>query len=247
MIQLEGRNPVLEALKSDREIEKIILKKNISGKVVDEIINMANNQEIAVKRVHKNKIKNRSKTNNSQGVIALAEPEKIYSVKEIIDYSKKGQTPPKIILLDHLKDPHNFGAILRTAYASGVDGVIFPSDRAAGITPVVRKTAAGAIEYIKLARVANINYTIKKLKDNNIWIAGLELEAEDNYYDRNLSLPLGIVIGSEGTGLKKLVKENCDFLLKIPMKENINSLNVSVATGIVLYEIYRQCHQLNKE
>jgi len=166
-------------------------------------------------------------------------------VEEIINHSKNGETPPLIVLLDHLKDPHNFGAILRTAYASGVDGVVFPSDRAAGITPVVRKTAAGAIEYIKLARVANINYTIKKLKDNNFWIAGLELEGADNYYDRNLSLPLGVVIGSEGTGLKRLVKENCDFLLKIPMQENIDSLNASVATGIVLYEVYRQRYQQN--
>ena len=239
MIQIEGRNPVWEAVKGKRHIQKIFLKNNASGEVINNIQKEAGKKNIIIKRVSKHRIKNMAQTGNPQGVIAQAEPENLYSPDEIIEYAQKRDETPLILLLDHLKDPHNFGAILRTAYAAGAHGVIYPKDRAADITPVVRKTSAGAIEHIMLAKVANINYTIKKLKNNKIWIAGTALEG-NIYYEQNLKLPLGIVIGSEGAGLKRLVRENCDFLLKIPMKDNIDSLNASVASGIILYEVFRQ-------
>ena len=240
MPQIEGRNPVIEALKGRRKIDKIFLKNDIKGENISQIISQANQQDIPVQRVKKRELKDRAKSHSHQGVIALAQPIELFSVEDILDVAQKKEEPPFIVILDHIQDPHNFGAIIRTAYAAGAHGVIFPKDRAADISPVVVKASAGAIEHMMMVKVANINYTIEKLKQKRVWIAGAEIKEADVYYQRNLQGPIGIVIGNEGTGLKRLVKENCDFLIKIPMKGKLGSLNASVASGILFYEIFRQ-------
>ncbi|MFW5984646.1 MAG: 23S rRNA (guanosine(2251)-2'-O)-methyltransferase RlmB [Halanaerobiaceae bacterium] len=241
MAQVEGKNPVYEALKGQRKIHEIFVKKGFSEDRIDEIINLAAQKGCRVNKVLDSEFEKRASTSVHQGIIAVGEDIKLWTIEELIDYAKKGEEPPLFVILDQIQDPHNMGAIIRTAYAAGAHGVIFPSDRAAGInSPVVLKSSAGAAEHLPLARVANINYTIKKLKQSGFWVAGAELQQATTFYKQDLKGSLALVVGNEGSGLRRLVKENCDFLVKIPLKRDLDSLNVSVAAGILLYEIVRQ-------
>ncbi len=237
MAQIEGRNPVIEAIKSDREIDKIM----IAGKEgsIKKILGMAKYKGIIVQNVDRNKLDEISESHSHQGVIAMVSDYKYQELDEVIETVKQKGEDAFIIILDEITDPHNLGSIIRTADAVGAHAVIIPKRRSVGITAVVAKASAGAVEYVPVCKVTNIVNTIKKLKDEGLWIAAADMDGEV-FYNQNLKGPLGLVIGSEGFGISRLVKENCDFTIKMPMIGNVTSLNASVAGGILLYEIFKQ-------
>ena len=240
MAKVEGRNPVIEVLNGKRRVEKILILKSAQGQVIDKIYNLAQDKNVSIERVTKGKLDNLAKSHAHQGVIAFAEDLDYYSLDNLVEQAKEQSDNPFLVLLDEIKDPHNFGSILRTAEAAGVDGVIIPKRRAVGFTPVVVKTSAGAVEYLPVAQVTNLARTIEQLKEEGFWIAGADLEAKQSCYQADLGGSLGLVIGSEGSGMRRLVKEKCDFLIKMPMEGQIESLNASVAAGILIYESLRQ-------
>lgn len=240
MAKIEGRNPVFEALKGKRRIDNILIQKDISGDRINAIVEQAENQKIRIERVPRIKLDQMAESHSHQGVIAFAAEKKLVSPEEIISFAKEKGEKPFIVILDQIQDPHNFGAIVRTAYAAGAHGIIFQEKRAVGITPVVVKSSAGAIEHIKLSMVSNINYAIDKIKDEGVWVAGADIDGDQYYFDTDFKGSTAIVIGSEGEGLRRLVKEKCDFLVKIPMPGSLGSLNASVAAGVLIYEAVRQ-------
>lgn len=232
-----GRNPVNEAIRSDREIDKILIKKgNHEGSIIP-ILKMAREKGFFIQEVEKQKLDFLADGGNHQGIIAFAAAHEYVSVEDILSRAKeKGAF---IIICDKITDPHNLGSILRTANCVGADGVIIPKHNSVGLNSVVAKTSAGAIEYTPVARVTNIAREIDRLKDAGLWIAGADMEGEE-MYRANLTGGIGLVIGSEGEGISRLIKEKCDFLVKIPMFGSINSLNASVAAAVLMYEISRQ-------
>jgi len=238
--QIEGRNSVLELLESDRDINKILIAKGEKHGSINKIITIAKQRKIIIAEVERQKLNAISETNNHQGVIAIVPPFNYSSVEDILNEAKEKNEDPFILILDGIEDPHNLGSIIRTAETAGVHGVIIPKRRAASVNATVSKSSAGAVEHVKIARVNNINETIKYLKEEGLWICGTDGDAKDYYYNQNLKGALAIVIGSEGFGMSRLVKENCDFLVKIPMKGKITSLNASVSAGIVIYEAVKQ-------
>ena len=181
-----------------------------------------------------------SQTGNHQGVIAIVPPFEYCDVDDILNVAKEKNEDPFIIILDGIEDPHNLGAIIRTAETAGAHGVIIPKRRAVGVNSTVNKSSAGAVEYMKVARVNNITETMNYLKEQGLWIIGTDMDTDRYYYNQDMTGPIAIVIGSEGFGMSRLVKENCDILVKIPMKGNITSLNASVSAGIVMYEVVKQ-------
>lgn len=238
--QVEGRNSVLELLESGRDINKIFIEKGDRVGSIKEIIAKAKERKIIITELDKVKFSNMAQTNNPQGVIAVVPPFDYCDIYDIIDSAKEKDEQPFILILDGIEDPHNLGSIIRTAETAGVHGVIIPKRRAVAVNATVNKVSAGAVEHMKIARVNNINETINTLKKEGIWICGTDINTEKYYYNQDLTGPLAIVIGSEGFGISKLVKENCDFLVKIPMKGKVTSLNASVSTGIVVYEAVKQ-------
>lgn len=234
-----GRNPVREALKSGRDMDKILVKKGeIEGSLVP-IIKLAKSQGIPVIETEKQKLDQLAEGGNHQGVIAYVATHTYCEVKDILNTAREKGKDPFIIILDKITDPHNLGSIIRTANCVGADGIIIPKRNSVGLNSVVAKTSAGAIEYTPVAKVTNISQTIESLKKEGIWVAGAEAGG-DTMYKTNLKGPLALVIGSEGEGISRLVKESCDFLVEIPMYGNINSLNASVAAAVLMYEISRQ-------
>ena len=181
-----------------------------------------------------------SQTENNQGVIAIVPPFNYCDVDDILEYAKQKNEKPFILILDGIEDPHNLGSIIRTAETAGVHGIIIPKRRACLVNSTVAKVSAGAVEYMKIARVNNINDAINYLKENDVWICGTDMNTDKYYYDEDYTVGIGIVIGSEGYGMSRLVSKNCDFLVKIPMKGKIGSLNASVSAGIVMYEVVKQ-------
>ncbi|PRX26187.1 23S rRNA (guanosine2251-2'-O)-methyltransferase [Orenia metallireducens] len=240
MVNVEGRNPVIEALRAGRRIEKILVLHSAHGGPIDEIYKLAKKRNIKIEKVDNNQLDSMADSHAHQGVIAVAEELKYWDIDDLIEHAKKESDEPLLILLDELKDPHNFGSILRTADAAGAQGVVIPNRRSVSFTPVVAKSSAGAIEYVPVAQVTNLSRTIDKLKDAGFWIGGADIDAKQTCYQANLKGALGLVIGSEGSGMRRLVKEKCDFLIKLPMKGHVDSLNASVATGILIYETVRQ-------
>ncbi len=240
MRHVEGRNPVIELLKDGKNIEGLYLQKGLRGDKIKQIINLAEKQGIEIVFLTKYRLNQKAVTDSHQGVIALASDIQTYGLKNTINYLSNLEKDPLVLILDHIQDPHNFGAIIRTAHAAGVDAIIYPKDRACGITTTVDKVSAGAIEHMRLVEVVNINRTIEILKDNYFWIAGADVSAENNYYTQDFEGKFALVVGHEGSGLNRLTKEKCDFLIKIPMENKFSSLNVSVATGVILFEINRQ-------
>lgn len=237
--QLEGRNAVLEVLKSGRDIEKIIVQKgNVEG-TIRRIVGIAKEKGIVVQEVVKQKLDEMSQTKNHQGVIAIVSEHEYADVEDIINSAESKGEKPFIIILDNITDPHNLGAIIRTAECAGAHGVIIPKRRSVGLTAVVGKTSAGAIEYMPVARVTNIARTIDDLKSRGIWVACADMGGDD-YFDASLDGALALVIGSEGEGVSRLVKEKCDFTVSIPMYGKISSLNASVAAALLMYEAVRQ-------
>ncbi len=237
---IEGRNPVLEALKSGREIEKIIIAKGTKEGSINKIVGMARDKNIMIQNVDRSRLDAMSDTNSHQGVIAIAASYSYKTVEDILELAKEKGEAPFIIVLDEIEDPHNLGAIIRSAECAGAHGVIIPKRRSVGITAVVAKTSAGAIEYLPVAKVTNISATIEMLKKENIWVYGADVEGEHYYYEKDLRGPIALVIGNEGKGMSRIVKEKCDFLIKIPVLGNVSSLNASVAASILAYDVVRQ-------
>lgn len=243
MTNIEGRNPVIEVLRSDRQIDKIMIANGAKEGSIKKIIGMAKDKNIVVQYVDKNKLDEISKSHAHQGVIAVVSDYKYYELDELIENAKNKGGDMFFIILDEITDPHNLGTIIRTADAVGAHGVIIPKRRSVHITPVVAKASAGAVEYVPVCKVTNIVNTIKRLKEEGLWIAAADMDGQV-FYEQNLTGPLGLVIGSEGFGISRLVKQNCDFTVKMPMTGNVTSLNASVAGGILLYEIFRQRNQV---
>lgn len=237
--QLEGRNAILEVLRSGRDIEKIMVAKgNVEG-TIKRIIAMAVEKGVVIQEVSRQKLDEISQTKNHQGVIALVSAHNYVEVEDILAAAREKGEDPFVLLLDGITDPHNLGAILRTAECAGVHGVIIPKRRSVGLNATVGKTSAGAIEYMPVARVTNIVQTMEYLKKEGLWIACADMKGLD-HFDTNMKGPLALVIGSEGDGVSRLVKENCDFTASIPMYGKISSLNASVAAALLMYEVVRQ-------
>lgn len=233
-----GRNPVIEALKADKLIDTIFVNREGGGSL-SLIVKMAKEKEIVVKEVSEQKLSNMSKGGAHQGVIAMGACAEYVEIEDILALAKERGEDPFVIICDEIEDPHNLGAIIRTAESAGAHGIIIPKRRSASLNHTVFKTSAGAASWLPVARVPNIVAAIDELKKNGIWIYGTDASGED-YTKANLKGPIGLVIGSEGFGMGRLVASKCDFMLKLPMKGKITSLNASVAAGIFMYEIVRQ-------
>jgi len=237
---IEGRNPVIEALRSDAEIDTILINKDAAQGSLNKIFELAKKKNILIKNVDRALLDRLSENKNHQGVIAEAMEYKYKDIDDIFNYAKEKKEKPFIVILDEITDVHNLGSIIRSAECLGAHGVIIPKRRAAQVNSVVAKSSAGAIEYLPVCRVTNIGDTLETLKEKGLWIYGADMEGEKYIYEENFDVPVGLVIGSEGSGLGRLVKEKCDVLIKIPMKGNINSLNASNAASIIIYEIMKQ-------
>ena len=227
-------------MESDRDINKIFVSDGEKHGSINKIIALAKEKKVIINEVSKAKLNQMSQTENNQGVIAIVPPFNYCEIEDILDLAKNRDENPFILILDGIEDPHNLGSIIRTAETAGVHGIIIPKRRAANVNSTVAKVSAGAVEYMKIARVNNINDAINTLKENDVWICGTDMDTDKYYYDEDFTGGIGIVIGSEGYGISRLVKENCDFLVKIPMKGKITSLNASVSAGIVMYEVVKQ-------
>ena len=238
--RIEGRNPVFEALKSGRRIDKLFIQRDLSDGSLVKIRAIAREKGIVISEVAKQKLDSMSHTGSHQGVIAYSAMHEYCEIDDILNLAREREEAPLIVIADEITDPHNLGSIIRTADAAGVHGVIIPKRRAVGLSAVVAKASAGALEYVPVCKVGNISSAIEELKEKGLWIAGAAMDGESVYGKADLTGPLAIVIGSEGNGISRLVKEKCDFLISIPMYGNINSLNASVAAGILMLEAARQ-------
>ncbi len=233
-----GRNAVLELLKSDKDINKIFVEAGEKHGSIKEIIARAKENKVVLVEVEKSKLDMMAE--NHQGVVAIVPPFSYCEIEEILEYAKEKDEDPFILILDGIEDPHNLGSIIRTAETAGVHGIIIPKRRSVLVNSTVAKVSTGAVTYMKIARVNNLNETIRKLKEYGLWIVSADGEAKTLYYNQDLKGPLALVIGSEGFGISKLVKDNSDILIKIPMKGKITSLNASVSAGIIMYEVVKQ-------
>lgn len=239
---IEGRNAVIEALRANVTIDKIFIAKGETDATLGHIASSAREKGIVVVDADRRKLDNMSRTHSHQGVIALAAVRAYVSVDDILEIARKKGEPPLIVVCDELSDPHNLGAVIRTADAAGAHGVIIPKRRSAGLTAVVAKTSAGAVAHVPVARVPNIPTLLKELKEEGVWVFGTAARGTTTLYQADLKGPAAIVIGSEGDGMGRLVTEQCDFTVSIPMFGAINSLNASAAAAVLLYEAVRQRH-----
>jgi len=239
---IAGRNPVLEALKSGRQLNRIIFARNISHhSAIAEIIYLARKNNVPTEYVDREAIDRMcSKDIVHQGVVAYGSSKEYISLDDLLEISREKNEEPLYCVLDGIEDPHNLGAIIRTAEASGFHGIVIRSRRAAKITEAVSRASAGAIEYVPVAMVTNISQAIETLKKNNVWITGVDVRGDMEYTKADLKGATAIVIGGEGQGISELVRKHCDFLVSIPMKGKITSLNASIASALVMYEAFRQ-------
>lgn len=238
--QVEGRNSVLELLESGKDINKIFVTKGERHGSINKIVAIAREKKVIIVEKDKRQMDEMAQNENYQGVIAIVPPFEYCKIEDILDVAKERNEDPFVLILDGIEDPHNLGSIIRTAETAGVHGIIIPKRRAVGVNSTVNKVSAGAVEHMKIARVTNISDSIDKLKDAGLWICGTDINTEKYHYNQDLTGPLGIVIGNEGSGISDKVKKNCDFLVKIPMKGKVTSLNASVSAGIVIYESVKQ-------
>jgi len=236
---IEGRNAVMEAFRSGKSIDKLYVLDGCQDGPVLSIKREAKKQDTIIRYVDKERLDQLSETGKHQGVIAYAAAYEYAEVDDILNLAKEKGEDPFILLLDNIEDPHNLGAIIRTAHLAGAHGVIIPKNRAVGLTATVARTSAGALNYLPVAKVTNLSKTIEELKKEGLWFAAADMDGTV-MYDANLTGPIGLVIGSEGEGVSRLVKEKCDYTISIPMKGKIDSLNASVAAGVLAYEIVRQ-------
>ncbi len=237
--RLEGRNSVMEAIRAGRTIDKVYIQDGLRDNTISRIISKLKGTGTLISFVKKERLDSMSETGHHQGIIAQTTSYEYSSIEDIFELAKKKNEPPFIILLDEIMDPHNLGAIIRTANIAGAHGVIIPKHNATGLTATVVRASAGAINFTPVVKVTNISKTIEELKGRGLWFACADMGG-DEMYKCNLTGAIGLVIGNEGTGVSRLVKEKCDYIVSIPMKGDIESLNASVATGILAYEIVRQ-------
>lgn len=237
---LVGRNAVMEALRSGRSINKILIAKGDRQGSIKEIIGAAKDSGVLLQEVDVKKIGDLAKDQRHQGVLAYVSPVEYVEIEDILQKAADLGEAPFIVLLDELEDPHNLGAILRTADAAGVHGVLIPKRRSCPLSATVAKTSAGAVEYVPVARIGNIAQTIKELKKLGFWVVGADMDGDKKYYEADLTGALVLIIGNEGKGISRLTREQCDFLVQIPMAGKINSLNASVAGSILMYESFKQ-------
>ena len=235
--KIEGRNAVYEFLKTDKMVYEIFISDRIKKESISDILKRANDRKLKISFIDKEGINKVATIENHQGMIALVEDYNYSNFKEKIN-SIKGNG--FVLICDNIQDPHNLGAILRTADATGVDLVVIPKNRSVEITPVVTKVSVGATEYVPVCKVTNISRAIDELKEKGYWITATDMDGEKAYFDSDLRGNVAIVVGSEGSGIRRLVKEKCDFIVNIPMKGRIESLNASVAASILMYEVVRQ-------
>ncbi len=237
---IEGRNAVTEALRAGRPLDKVFIAKGETDDALGHIASKARQTGAVVVEADRRKLDAMSVTHAHQGVIALASIKAYVDINDILQIAKDRNEPPLVIVCDEISDPHNLGAIIRTAECTGAHGVIIPKRRSAGITAIVSKTSAGAVEYMAVARVANITAALKELKKAGVWVYGADAGGESHLWQTDLTGPAALVIGSEGGGLSRLVLENCDFRVRIPMVGKISSLNASVSASVIMYEVLRQ-------
>ena len=237
---LVGRNAVTEALRAGRDINRLLLAEGDREGSIAEILALAKERGIVWQFVERSKIEAVAGGHRHQGVLAYVAPVEYADMEDILHRAKESGEPPFLLLLDGLEDPHNLGALLRTADATGVHGVLLPRRRSVSLNATVAKTSAGAIEYVPVAHIGNVVQTLKGLKEKGFWVAGADMGGPQAYYEANLTGPLVLVIGSEGKGISRLAREACDFLVSLPMVGHINSLNASVAGSIMMYEVLRQ-------
>lgn len=238
-----GKNPVIEALKSERDINKILIAEGSQRGQMQQITQLAKENGVLVQFVPKKKI-DQITDQIHQGVLAYVAAYQYAELDDLFAAAEKKQEPPFFLLLDEIEDPHNLGSIMRTADAVGAHGIIIPKRRAVGLTATVAKASTGAIEYIPVVRVTNMARTIDELKERGVWIAGTDAKGKEDYRRFDGSIPLGLVIGSEGKGMGRLVRDKCDFLIHLPMAGKVTSLNASVAAALLMYEVYRKRHPL---
>jgi len=238
--QIEGRNSVLELLESGKDVNKIFVTRGEKHGSINKILGIAKERKIIVVEKDKKQMDEMAQEENYQGVIAIVPPFEYVEISDILEVAKERNEDPFVIVLDGIEDPHNLGSIIRTAETAGVHGVIIPKRRAVSVNSTVNKASAGAVEHMKIARVTNISDAIEELKQAGLWVCGTDVDTNKYYYNQDLTGPLAIVIGNEGKGIGEKVKKNCDFLVKIPMKGKVQSLNASVSTGIVVYEAVKQ-------
>jgi len=237
---IEGRNAVIEALRAGRTIDKIFIQKGETDKTLGHIASKARDAGVVVVDADRRKLDGMSQTHAHQGVIALAAIREYCTVADILAIAAERNEPPFVVVCDEISDPHNLGAVIRTAEAAGVHGIVIPKRRSAGLTSIVDKTSAGAAEHMAVARVANLSSAIKELQDAGVWVYGSAAEGSSALWQTDLKGPICIVIGSEGDGISRLIRENCDFLVSIPMQGKVSSLNASAAAAVLIYEVLRQ-------
>ena len=237
---IEGRNAVIEALRAGRAIDKIFIAKGDVDKTLGHIASRAREQGVVVVEADRRKLDFMSRTKAHQGVVALAAVRDYCEVADILAVAEERGEPPFVIVCDEISDPHNLGAIIRTAECVGAHGVVIPKRRSAGLTAIVGKASAGAAEYMAIARVANLSSALKELKEAGLWVYGTAADGASPLWSTDLTGPIALVIGSEGDGMGRLVRESCDFVLSLPMKGQLNSLNASAAAAVTMYEVLRQ-------
>ena len=237
---IEGRNAVIEALRAGTAVDKVYIAKGETDTTLGHIASTARGKGIVVVEADRRKLDAMSVTHSHQGVIAVAAVREYASVSDILQSARDKGEAPLVVVCDELSDPHNLGAVIRTAEAAGAHGVIIPKRRSAGLTAIVAKTSAGAVSYLPVARVANLTALLRELKEEGLWVFGTAADGSTSLYQADLKGPAAIVIGSEGDGMSRLVREQCDFLVSIPMRGQVNSLNASAAAAVVLYEAVRQ-------
>ncbi|KSU57407.1 hypothetical protein AS034_21305 [[Bacillus] enclensis] len=240
-----GRNPVIEALKSGREINKIWIAEGSQKGSIQQVLGLAKEAGVMVQYVPKKKIE-QMVAENHQGVVASVAAYKYAEIDDIFDKAAQKGEDPFILILDELEDPHNLGSIMRTADASGAHGIIIPKRRAVGLTSTVAKASTGAIEHIPVARVTNLSRAVDELKERGVWVAGTDAKGKQDYRQLDGTLPIGLIIGSEGKGMSRILRDKCDFLVQLPMVGRVTSLNASVAASILMYEVYRNRHPLGE-
>lgn len=234
-----GRNPITEAIQSGREINRLLFLEGSRDKNLQKLIDLAKSKKIMMQFVDRKQLDKLTQGENHQGALAYVSPYAYYEVEDILELARRKNQPPFLIICDEISDPHNLGSIIRTANAVGAHGVIIPKRRSASVNQTVVKTSCGAVEYVPVARVTNITQTIKQLKASGVWIVGTDMGAQ-TYYEANLTGAIAVVIGNEGDGISRLVKESCDFMISLPMLGEVSSLNAAVAGSVIMYEIVKQ-------
>lgn len=237
---VEGRNAVYEALAAGRPLDKILVSETVRPGGVEKLLSLAREKQVPVQFVKPQKINSISQTESSQGVVAICSPARYAELEDLFLHAKKRGQDPFIIIADEITDPHNLGAIIRSANAAGADGVIIPKNRSAGLDTTTAKTSAGAVHYTPVVRVTNLVSVVETLKERGLWLVGADMSGRNSLFEENLTGPIALVVGSEGKGISRLLKEKCDFMVRIPMLGETESLNASVAAAVMMYEILRQ-------